>query len=386
MEKNGARSMLRNIDTWIGSYIKRSIRRIAGASVTVKPLHIIFCLVDHFEPKWGHPDRYVETARMHRWIEKYRETASWHKDADGSSPRRSFFYPQEEYEKAHLDCLAAICCQGFGEVEIHLHHDNDTAQGLKYKIENFKERLESHGLLSIDKLGNTRFGFIHGNWALDNSRADGRWCGVNNELEILRDTGCYADFTLPSAPSDTQTSKINSIYYAKDTAEPKSHNTGIDVKAGLEPSGDLMIIQGPLALNRRRRRAGVIPRIENSEITLHNPPTDDRVDLWIDQRISVKGRPDWIFVKIYTHGLQDDNLKDEYFKNLDHMFDYLEKRYNDDSHYKLHYVTAREMYNIIKAAEAGEAGGPGMYRDYMIKSNIRPLTIGYKRKAVAHAK
>ena len=38
-----------------------------------------------------------------------------------------------------------------------------------------------------------RFGFIHGNWCLDNSRADGRWCGLNNELILLRELGCYAD-------------------------------------------------------------------------------------------------------------------------------------------------------------------------------------------------
>ena len=39
------------------------------------------------------------------------------------------------------------------------------------------------------------------------SLPDGRWCGLNNELILLRDLGCYADFTLPSAPSrpsDTQ--------------------------------------------------------------------------------------------------------------------------------------------------------------------------------------
>jgi hypothetical protein len=30
----------------------------------------------------------------------------------------------------------------------------------------------------------------------------------------------------------------------------------------------------------------------------------------------------------------------------------------------LHYVTAREVYNIIKAAEAGLTGSPHDYRDY----------------------
>ena len=78
-----------------------------------------------------------------------------------------------------------------------------------------------HGLLACDRrTGRPAYGFIHGNWALDNSRPDGRWCGVNNELDVLRETGCYADFTFPSAPSPTQPRKINSIYYAVDDPQP----------------------------------------------------------------------------------------------------------------------------------------------------------------------
>jgi hypothetical protein len=32
----------------------------------------------------------------------------------------------------------------------------------------------------------------------------------------------------------------------------------------------------------------------------------------------------------------------------------------------LHYVTAREVYNIIKAAEAGKGGDPNAWRDYIL--------------------
>lgn len=84
------------------------------------------------------------------------------------------------------------------------------------------------------------YGFIHGNWALGNSRPDGRCCGVNNELNVLRETGCYADFTLPSFPSPTQTRKINSIYYAVNRPErPKAHDTGRDVGTGPPPEKGL---------------------------------------------------------------------------------------------------------------------------------------------------
>jgi hypothetical protein len=51
---------------------------------------------------------------------------------------------------------------------------------------------------------------------------------------------------------------------------------------------------------------------------------------------------------------------------MDRAFSYLEQRYNDGADWKLHYVSAREMYNIVKAAEAGRDGDPGAYRDFEI--------------------
>jgi hypothetical protein len=46
-----------------------------------------------------------------------------------------------------------------------------------------------------------RFGFIHGNWALDNSLPHGKSCGLDSEIALLRDLGCYGDFTMPSGAS-----------------------------------------------------------------------------------------------------------------------------------------------------------------------------------------
>ena len=39
-------------------------------------------------------------------------------------------------------------------------------------------------------------------------------------------------------------------------------------------------------------------------------------------------------------------------------------KYNDGRHWVLHYVTAREMYNIAMAAIDGKTGNPNEYRDY----------------------
>lgn len=353
----------RNMHIWLGSYL----RRRKPAPPTDRPVHVLFCFVDHFEPNWGRPDLATERARVDRWCSDYRALASRHRDADGCRPQHSFFYPEEEYREEHLDKLAALCAEGYGEIEIHLHHDNDTAENFTATLERFNQLLnQRHGALPRDPVsGKLRFGFIHGNWSLDNSRADGRWCGLNNELVLLRDAGCYADFTLPSAPSDTQTRMINAIYYAHDDPQrPKSHDSGTPVRVGGSPSGDLMLIQGPLGLNWRSRRFGLIPRIENGDIRRANPPTPERVDCWVRTGVHVEGRPEWVFVKVHTHGTQEPDMDTLLGDPVERMHVHLESAWNDGQRHVLHYVTAREMYNIAKAAEAGKTGNPNDWRDF----------------------
>ncbi|HXS03353.1 MAG TPA: hypothetical protein VN731_02675 [Rhodanobacter sp.] len=367
----------RNMQIWLGSYLRR--RRplpVAG------PVHVMFCFVDHFEPAWGKADLATQRARVDRWCRDYRALASTHRDADGRPPQHTFFYPEEEYLEEHLEKIAALCAEGYGEIEIHLHHDDDTPENFKLTITRFNELLhERHGALSRDpSTGQLRFGFIHGNWSLDNSRADGRWCGINNELILLRELGCYADFTLPSAPSDTQTRMINAIYYATDDPlRPKSHDSGEPVRVGGSASGDLMIVQGPLGLNWRTRRLGVMPRIENADVRRGCPPTPDRVDAWIHAGIHVEGRPEWVFVKVHTHGTQEPDMDTLLGDQAHRMHDHLERIYNDGSNYVLHYVTAREAYNIIKAAEAGKQGDPNAWRDFL----LAPPPHGRRRPGTA---
>lgn len=354
------------IHIWLRSYLDQVF---APKKSHKGPTHIFFAFCDHYEPAWGRPSYETEVKRVDRWLHEYPLVANKHVDADGCRPKHSFFYPEEEYRPEHLNKIVELCRGGYGEIEVHLHHDHDTADGLKEKINGFLKVLdEKHYKVPRDrKTGEFRFAFIHGNWALDNSRLDGRWCGINNELKALADAGCYADFTLPSAPSETQTSKINSIYYATGCdGKSKSHDTGVDVQAGKKGSGDLMIIQGPLMLNWKVRKYGVFPKIENSDIRKSFPPTQQRVDLWVQAGVHVVNKPEWKFIKIHTHGTQDDDIETILGDEADQMYSYLEKQYNDGKNYVLHYVSAREMYNIVRAAEDGLGGNPNEYRDYDI--------------------
>ncbi len=347
--------MFKNADIWLPAYLAQGIRNLVKRGSDLPP-HILFCLADHFEPYVGKAAPPVAFGRVKSWIDRYPEIAHRHQDADGRLPKLTFFYPEEEYDEAIFSRISDFCRQGYAEVEIHLHHDNDTAENLREKLLRFTKILsERHGLLSRNKeTGAVQYAFIHGNWALDNSRRDGRWCGVNNELTILEETGCYADFTGPSAPSDTQTAKINSIYYAIDDKDrPKSHNDGCDMEVGKGGQQGLVMIQGPLALNWKRRKWGLLPRIENGSLAATTHVREDRVALWVQQSIHVKGCPDWIFVKVYTHGCQDDNREYLLSEGLETLFSILEKEYRNTEKGVLHYVSAREMFNVAKALEAG---------------------------------
>jgi hypothetical protein len=330
----------------------------------------MFCFTDHYEPMWANPGSIdVERSRVDRWLNDYPRLFGHIRDADGCLPKHSYFYPEEEYRKEHLDKIQQLCTMGYGEIEIHLHHDNDTSDNLRATLERFAGTLHNeHGSLPLDPVsGKPAYGFIHGNWTLDNSHPDGCYCGVNDELIVLRETGCYADFTLPSAPNSAQTTTVNTIYYATDDpVRPKSHDKGVEVEVGRQPSGDLMIIQGPLALNWGSRKFGFMPGIENGDVRASIPPSPARVDLWVDQHIHVKGKPEWVFVKIYTHGTQERDMDVLLGPPTVQMYEYLASKYNDGIQYVMHFVSAREMYNIIKAAEAGETGNPNDYRDYVL--------------------
>jgi len=358
----------KNIHIWINSYAKQRIKAKPQIERGT-PIDVIFCMVDHFEPIQQGSTAEVERQRINSWLEGYPELASKHKDSNGRPPQHTWFYPGEAYAPEYIEALAELCRKGYGEIELHHHHHNETSDGLRNSLLDCLQEFADHGACKIsgnDSAGYA-YGFIHGNMALDNSRFDDKWCGVNDEITILKETGCYADFSYPTAPCVSQTKKINSIYYAEDDPnKPKSHNTGIDVATGKMPSGDLMIIQGPLALSWRKRKFGILPTIDNAEVHCNTPGSPDRIDRWIRQHIHVKGIPNWIFVKVSCHGAEDQNYDVLLGQQADAMYSYLEKHYRDRQGYRLHYVTAREFFNIVKAAEAGLKGNPDAFRNFII--------------------
>ena len=362
--------MYKAFDMWLPSYLKRSRWQHPGNG----KVHLLFCVCDHFEPLHD-ADKKTALERMALWKKEWPALVKNFTDVDGAPPRHTFFYPVEQYDKDILDATAEVCSLSGGEVEIHLHHDNDTEQGVRDALEKGKEDFLRHKLLSKDAQGKVRYGFVHGNWALDNSHPEGKHCGVSNELTILKETGCFGDFTMPSAPDPAQTKIINSLYYATDTPAPKSHDTGVLARVKKSktepPPGDLLLIQGPLGLNWDRRKYGILPRVENSYLNLLNPPRPDRMKVWIDLGIHVQGRPDCLFIKLHAHAGIPRNMKLFFGDAMKSFHQHLMETYRDSSEYQLHYVSAREMVNILHALEDGETGNPGKYRDYCYRSLLK---------------
>ncbi len=377
----------RNMQYWLGSYLAWKFSRIFRRSSARK--HVYFCFVDHYEPYGGSTDKARAHERVRLWMEKYPSLAAKHVDNFGNHPKHTFFYPIEEYDPELIDRLKRLCDAGFGDIEVHLHHDNDTAENFRATVNRYVHTLYGrHGLLRKDESGKIVYSFIHGNWALDNSRPDGRWCGVDNEIGILVETGCYADMTMPSAPSDTQTNKINSIYFASgQPGRRKSHNTGRDLCVGhWSERGELLLIQGPLTLNWKTAKFGIIPKIESAELSFDAPPTAHRVRLWGDCGIGVKGAEEHVFIKVHTHGATEPSMQMLFNGGFDLLWTELENQYRRDPACTLRYVTAWEMYSKIKELAGGRQERPARSvekKTLRVLHIIESLDFGGAEKIVA---
>jgi len=328
---------------------------------------LYLCIADHFEPQVGGAPSGVARSRVEEWVDRYGEIASRHRDADGRPPQHTFFYPWDEFDPWEMRRIAALCSSGCGEVELHLHHANDTSRSLRDKIRAAVGAFRDAGCLSIWPDGRPAFGFVHGNWALDNSRIEnGRnYCGVNDEIRLLAQEGCYADFTFPAWPQISQPRTTNAIYYATDDpARPKSHDTGEPARAGRRTEGDLLIVQGPLA-PFVKRTAGV-PRIgmDDGDLAGYRRYAPERLDRWVRAGVHVAGRPDCILVKLHCHGCDDRSRGPLLGADLDALFADAAARYNDGVRWSLHYVSARETFNVIRAIETG--ADPSTSRDLIL--------------------
>jgi hypothetical protein len=367
--------------SWLSRYPLWRAQEILRRTVERSgPYHLIFLVANHFEPSWNEDGAVLtcatQLARLDDWVKQARAIGRAVHDCDGTPFRHTYFYPAEQYHASLLEKLAELQAEGLGEVEIHLHHGvdkPDNAENCRRTLEEFRDVLaHEHKCLSRRHgVGPPMYAFVHGNLALANS-AGGQYCGVDSEMQILAETGCYADFTLPAAPLQPQVPRINAIYqcgHPLDQAKP--HRSGPTLRVGVPPQLPV-IFTGPLVFNWRRRLWGFpVPRLDDGVLADNYPLDLPRLRRWRSARIGVLGRPEWVFIKLYGHGFfpwdQAMTIGEPIRRFMEEVLEYGERT----GEYKIHFTTAREAFNIAMAAVDGRAGEPGLYRDYLLLPLMR---------------
>ncbi len=341
-------------------------------------LHLIIAVGDHFEPSSipGHDAGYapqdVQEQRLDSWCAEYPRNFDRFRDSDGHAFVHTYFYPAEQYHGGLLQRLADLCQRGWGEIEIHLHHGvtkPDTADNTRHQLASFRDILaRDHGCLSYeDGSSLPKYAFVHGNFALANC-ARGYACGVDSEMQVLSETGCYVDMTYPTSVFHrAQIAKINSLYEcALPLDEAAPHRRGRDLQVGRPVAKFPFIVQGPWMFDLDRSARNRFGRIEHGSLTGVNPPGSRRLDLWKNAGVTVAGRPDWLFIKLHTHGMDPTQTDTVLRAPMQLFLEELIARAPERQEI-LHFVSAREMANMILAACDGREGNPGEYRDYRYK-------------------
>ncbi len=344
-----------NVSSWAYGYL------FSGPSRETVPddqKHLVFFMVDHYE----HGVRPDAAERNRAWCEKFRVISDRNLDDYGNRFRYTWFYPYDQHVDEIMSDLSEMAFRGYGEVEFHWHIP--LASEKVYTPENFPEKLAEAvqwyqrfgAMITEEEQPRAAFAYVAGNWDMDASRRP-ESNGLTNHIEALLANGCFADFTYSTIGTYCQPRKINSIYYVKDDPKrSKDHDTGTDVEVGKPVEGQFMIFQGPMTVNW------------NGDFEYGAVETDprfapDRIPRWFEANVHVKGRPEWVFVKVYSHGAQSRKIVLE--NDMELMLQSL-KKYCVDRRIKLHFVCAREAYNIAKAAEAGKTGNPEDYRDFAV--------------------
>jgi len=341
MRNGKAFSLPRHAEIWLPGYVRSRLKNRAAP----RPGHVWVAIADHWEPYRGKASDDIARERVALWSKHWPLIARRHHDSAGRPPQYTFYYPQEEYRPEFLEVLAELRRESIADVDIHIHHNGEGERNFVDRMSGFIETLANrHGLLRKHG-GRTVFGFIHGNWALDNSLPYGAWCGLNNEITLLRDLGCYADFTMPSGNSPTQSRIVNTIYWVTDDPlRPKSYDRGTPVEPGQPGAGDLLMIPGPLGIRWTER---LIPRMENGELAQYDLPTAYRVRRWLELAPRIGGH---VFIKLHTHGAYEKNAEALLLHGgLDRLFELLSMECLRQGH-QLHYVSTWEMRQAVTEA------------------------------------
>jgi len=371
-------SILRKLPSnlhWIARYPFSRMRSYLERTAFEKK-QVVITIADHFEPAWNDGaflSKKEQVEQLRKYYAMARETGNAVCDVDGTKFRHTNFYPAEQYDPDILDIMAEMQAEGLGETEVHLHHGDpgtDNSEYLQSILSEFRDTLaERHQLLSrLENDPNPKYAFVHGNLALGNS-CKGQHCGVENEFEILRDTGCYMDLTLPSAPDPSQMPMLNMLYEAAgDLSRSVPHRSGKRFEVGSSMPGSPLLLTGPLVFYFPKRFGGLpLPRLDDGVLAANQPYSLSRFDRWMSANVTVAGRSDVVFLKLYCHAFFDYDQSHSIGEEAARFFGEVVERGAKTGKYSVHFASAREAYNIAMAVAQNKRGDVNEYRNFLLK-------------------
>src|SRR5690349_8059614 len=99
----------KQIHRWGPDFVRHMLQRRREATQAQGTRHLLFSFCDHWEPLFeGVMDTQAD-ARVRAWMEGYPAMAKGFRDADGHTPKHSFFFPGEHYRPRWLDDLGGLC-------------------------------------------------------------------------------------------------------------------------------------------------------------------------------------------------------------------------------------------------------------------------------------
>jgi hypothetical protein len=343
----------RNAQGWVPHYLYDIIAGTHVSDSIGEATDLVFVFVDHHE----HPLEEAEArTSAESWMRDYRKTIAGITDDYGRPFQYSWFYPFDGGRTpiALLD-VNDLVYDGLGEIDFHWHNNETPNDQFEPNLKRGVSWFQGIGAMrEYGPRGQTAFGYIAGNWALDNGLRGKS--GASRELDHLKAAGCYADFTF-SNTAVSQPPIYSSIYYAVDDDRAQSYDRGTPARVGVRGTG-FMIFEGPSAIDLKRRtiELGIAEAWYGSD-------WEHRINVWFENAPIVAGRPQWRFIKVYTHGVQSrEMILSEKFRRLPLAL----KDFAKQRGVRLHFATAREAYNMVRAAEDGKEGDPQEYLDYEI--------------------
>ena len=302
---------------------------------------------------------------MRAWLDGYPALAEPFRDADGRPPRHSFFFPGEEYRPGYLDALASLARRGLGEVELHLHHDGDTAR----RAAREDRRLPRACTTATATCRATP----DGGCATRSSTATGASpTPARTAAGAASTTSCRCCSTPAATP--TSRSRPRPSVAAADRQpdllarrRPRAAarlGAGERARVGEVRRDRILMIEGPLALALRPGRLlACASRTPRSPPTIRRRP---RACAAGSARTSTsRGGPSGCSSRC-TPTARPRAGGGAARRRRAHAARRADARYNDGKRWNLHYVTAREMFNIAIAAMDGKNGDPGAFRDHVL--------------------